>query len=168
VPADALALSDAEWRAHSATIRLEHECAHYFTRRVLGSMRNTLLDELLADYAGIVGAAGRYRADWFLRFVGLEAPHAYRAGGRLENYRGTPPLSDDAFRVLQSMVRAAASNLETFDAATRATSRRMVPVPVVLTAIAMLGLELLASDRGAARLAAAVARTVAQAGACAA
>ena len=30
-------------------------------------MRNNILDELVADYMGITAAAGRYRADWFLR-----------------------------------------------------------------------------------------------------
>lgn len=66
-------LSQAEWRRLSITIRLEHECTHYFTYRVLGSMRNNLLDELIADYQGIVSAIGKYRADWFLRFMGLES-----------------------------------------------------------------------------------------------
>lgn len=46
-----------------------------------------MLDELIADYAGIVAAWGRYRADWFLRFVGLEDYPRYREGGRLQNYR---------------------------------------------------------------------------------
>ena len=105
------------WRRASVTIRLEHECAHYFTRRVLGSMRNNLLDELMADYAGIVAAAGRYRADWFLRFCGLEEADGCRADGRLWNYRGEPPLSDAAFAVLQRLVRAAAARVEAMDAA---------------------------------------------------
>ncbi len=75
-------------------------------------MRNSLLDELIADWAGITAAAGRFRADWFLRFMGLEEEGRYRAGGRLENYRGKPPLSDGAFKVLQSLVRNAARKLE--------------------------------------------------------
>ena len=33
-------------------------------------MRNNLLDELIADYTGMVGAIGRFRAGWFLRFAG--------------------------------------------------------------------------------------------------
>lgn len=115
VAASELGLGEEEWLRTSLAIRLEHECAHYFTRRVLGSMRNALHDELIADYAGIVGAAGRFRADWFLHFMGLEHPSAYRFGGRLESYRGKPPLSDGAFAVLQALVRSAARNLEQGD-----------------------------------------------------
>jgi hypothetical protein len=111
-PAAALGLDDAEWAAASLTLRLEHECAHYFTRRVFGSMSNTLRDELIADFMGIAAVAGRFRAEWFLRFMGLEDFPRYRAGGRLENYRGTPPLSDGAFVVLGRLVHAAAHNLE--------------------------------------------------------
>ncbi len=116
VPAQAMGVEPGEWSRASITIRLEHECAHYFTRRVLGSMRNNLLDELIADYAGIVAAAGHYRVDWFLRFCGLEGEDGCRADGRLWNYRGEPPLSDAAFAVLQRIVRAAACALERYDA----------------------------------------------------
>lgn len=115
VQAAEVGLSETAWRQTSLTIRREHECAHYFTRRVFGSMRNNLLDELFADYMGLIAACGHFRADWFLRFMGLEACPVYRPGGRLENYRGQPPLADDAFRVLQALVKSAADNLERFD-----------------------------------------------------
>jgi hypothetical protein len=114
VPAADLGLDEAEWREMSLVIRREHECAHYLTRRLFGSMRNNLLDELIADYAGLVAATGGFRAAWFLRFVGLEEFPRYRPGGRLDLYRGKPPLSDGAFRVLQSLVKSAAENLERF------------------------------------------------------
>jgi hypothetical protein len=110
----ALHLSDAEWRAKSLIIRREHECTHYFTRRVFFSMRNYLLDELIADYNGIVAAIGHFRADWFLHFMGLEEFPGYRSTGRFENYRGEPPLSDAAFRILQAIVKSAAESLEVF------------------------------------------------------
>jgi hypothetical protein len=115
VPAAELELTDEQWAAYSLAIRLEHECTHYCTRRLLNSMRNNLLDELIADYMGIVAAIGYYRADWFLKFIGLESFPAYREGGRLENYRGSPTLSDSAFEVLQKLVIQAAENLEQFD-----------------------------------------------------
>jgi hypothetical protein len=108
-------LDAATWRRLSLTIRLEHECAHYFTLRVLGRMQNALHDELLADYAGIVAAIGRFRADWFLRFMGLENYPAYREGGRLQNYRGTPPMSDCDFRDMQQLACSAAHAVERFD-----------------------------------------------------
>jgi len=66
VAAAEMGVPEDEWRRISLTIRLEHECAHYLTRQILGSMRNSLLDELIADFAGIVAATDRYRADWFL------------------------------------------------------------------------------------------------------
>jgi hypothetical protein len=116
VPAEAMEMGPEEWNRVSITIRLEHECAHYFTRRVLGSMRNNLLDELLADYAGIVAAAGRFRADWFLRFMGLDVEDGCRADGRIWTYRGDPPVSDAAVVVLQRVVRAAARAVEAWDA----------------------------------------------------
>jgi hypothetical protein len=116
MPARSLGLGDEDWLARSATIRLEHECAHYFTRRVLGSMRNDLLDELVADFVGIVASEGRYRAPWARGFLGLEAFPQYRVGGRLENYRRTPTLSDGAFRVLQHLVVDAIAQLARYDA----------------------------------------------------
>jgi len=115
VAAETLGIDNETWKERSLAIRLEHECTHYFTRRLFGSMRNNLLDELIADYRGITFANGRYRADWFLRFLGLESFPEYRAGGRLENYRGDPPLSDAAMQVLASLVVTAARNLERYD-----------------------------------------------------
>lgn len=145
VPAAALGLSDADWSERSLAIRLEHECTHYFTRRVLGSMRNALLDELVADYVGLVVAGGRYRAAWFLSFMGLEQPHAYRVGGRLERYRGTPPLSDGAFAALQSVVRCAATSLEACDAMLAAGMHRLRDRAMAIVALTRIGLESLAT-----------------------
>lgn len=144
VPAEAMGLEPDAWSRASITIRLEHECAHYLTRRVLGSMRNNLLDELMADYAGIVAAAGRYRADWFLRFCGLEGDGC-RADGRLWNYRGDPPLSGDAFRVLQRIVRAAAAEVERYDAGLPPEARTQEGRAGVLLAMAALTLEEIAA-----------------------
>jgi hypothetical protein len=145
VPAEAMGLGPDEWSRASITIRLEHECAHYFTRRVLGSMRNNLLDELIADYAGIVAAAGRYRAGWFLRFCGLEGEDGCRADGRLWNYRGDPPLSGAAFTVLQRIVRAAAREVERYDAGLDASSRTPEGRARALLALAARTLEEIAA-----------------------
>lgn len=152
VAAPEMGLADEAWRRLSLTIRLEHECAHYFTRRVLGSMRNALHDELIADYCGISAAAGRFRADWFLRFMGLEDETAYRPGGRLEVYRGTPPLSDGAFAVLQRLMRRAAANLEATDAALDPSFRTMDGRARGVLVLAELTLEALAGGGGAERL----------------
>jgi hypothetical protein len=61
----------------------------YFTRRVFGSMRNNMLDELIADYIGIIEAMGTYQADWFLRFVGLEDFPMVRGGEDKQLSRNT-------------------------------------------------------------------------------
>lgn len=115
VSAESVGVDEAEWRAASLIIRREHECAHYFTKRVFNSMRNLLLDEIIADFMGIRAAAKQYRPEWFLRFMGLENFPIYREGGRLQNYLGTPPLSPGAFRILCNLVQRAAEQLRIFD-----------------------------------------------------
>ncbi len=140
VPAADLGLGEEEWKEVSLAIRRDHECAHYFTRRLFGSMRNHAHDELMADWAGLVAATGRFRADWFLRFLGLEDPARYRPGGRLDLYRGD--LSDEAFLALHELIRSAALNLEAFRPETLEDRARM------LTALASLRLDELASSDG--------------------
>lgn len=142
VDSRSMGLDAGEWLALSKAIRLEHECAHYFTRRVLGSMQNNLLDEMMADYAGIRAAFGTFRAEWVHRFLGIESFPAYREGGRLQNYRGSPPLSEDAFRLLTQLVWRAAWNLEAFDRSAGADGS----VPAALLAIASLTIDEIASD----------------------
>ena len=148
-------MGDDEWLQLSLVIRLEHECAHYFTKRVFGSMRNSLLDELIADYTGIVAAAGKFEASWLLRFMGLESQGAWRSTGRLANYRGTPPLSDGAFAVLHEIVRRATVTLECFDVLLRGGTdaplrrRSLDEVGRTIIAIARAGLETLADQGGA-------------------
>ena len=146
ISAAQMGMPASDWEALSLTIRLEHECAHYVTRRAFGSMRNAPHDELIADYAGITAAAGRYRADWFLRFMGLENFPAYRAGARLESYRGDPPLSDAAFCVLHALVKRAAETVEAVD------TRRCLPPVAMVVALTRLTLEDLAADDACARL----------------
>ncbi|MEW5986219.1 MAG: hypothetical protein AB1791_06265 [Chloroflexota bacterium] len=144
VPAAVMGLSETEWNHLSLVIRLEHECAHYFTKRVFGVIRHHVYDEILADYAGLVAAEGHFRADRFLLFMGLEAFPAYRQGGRLQNYRG--PLSDEAFVALQSLVRAAAVNLARFDEECGRRLHREGQKALVWSAIASLTLAELASE----------------------
>lgn len=146
-----MGMGEDEWNAASVRIRLEHECAHYVTRRVLGSMRNNLLDELIADYVGIASAAGSFRAGWFLRFMGLEGP-GYRAGGRLQNYRGDPPLSDAAFAGLQALVRRAAARLEAADAGLPGLCSTPLGRARAILALAPLTLEEIAADDGPGRI----------------
>jgi len=111
VPAADLGLEEEEWKALSARIRLAHESAHYLTWRVHGPAPDPWLEEVLADFAGLVTAAGDYREDWALRFLGLDHSGYHQGGGRLENYRGDPPLSDEASRSLGPTLAAAVRRL---------------------------------------------------------
>jgi len=153
VPAGEMNLTDQDWRERSVVLRLEHEAAHYFTKRVFGSMKNQIHDELIADWAGIRAAAGRYRADWFLRFMGLEAFPAYRPGGRLQNYRASPaPLSDEAFRVLRAVTYRAAITLERFEQAHGEDPRDRRSLAAGLIRLASVTLDEMAGPDGLARL----------------
>ena len=111
-------------------------------------MRNNILDELIADYRGIVSAIGHYRADWFLHFLGLEAFPIYRPGGRLENYRGNPPLSEGAFKILQRLVKAAAENLEQFEQKYQINPKTKAEAMSIFIGLTTIRLEELASEAG--------------------
>ena len=72
VPASELGLSDeVEWEAKSLLLRREHECTHYFTKQTYGVTNNILHDELMADFIGMYETFGYYKAEWFLRFMGV-------------------------------------------------------------------------------------------------
>lgn len=158
VAATALGLAEDAWQRDSLTIRLEHECTHYATWRLFGAMRNKLIDELIADYMGITAAAGHYRGDWFLRFVGLENYPAYRRGGRLENYLGEPPLSEAAFVILQGIVKDAVDNLQQFDATLSAVDRSPRGRAAALRLLAGCSVEQLAAPGAGAELSRGLAR----------
>lgn len=142
VPAADLGLTDGEWRELSLTLRREHECTHYLTRRLLGSMRNNARDELIADCAGLSAATGRFRADWFLRFM----------EGRLALYRGDPPLSDGAFAVLRTLLERAAHNVERFDQERAREEGKMADRFLLVATLASSTLEGLAAEEAPAQL----------------
>jgi len=151
VSADAVGLGDDEWRRLSVVIRREHESTHYFTLRALGMMRNNLLDEVIADFAGLSAAFGRYDAALALRFMGLENHPDYREGGRFENYLQSPSIPREAVPVLRELVVRAVRRIEQAAAdaeiASASTRARFV------VALAQSTLVELASPRGAVRLA---------------
>ena len=117
VPAREAGFEPEEWASLSVSIRRDHECTHYATLRAAGATRVNLLDEVVADYVGLVRTFGRFRGDLARLFLGLERYPAYREGARLENYLGTPPLSDGALSVLKTVCHDALLGLEAFDAA---------------------------------------------------
>jgi hypothetical protein len=144
-PAIEVGLGEDEWRGRSLIIRREHEFTHYFTWRVFGAMRNNALDELIADMVGIVRAFGCYRKEIALRFLGLEGFPRYREGGRLESYRGSPPLCDEAFAALGCLAVRAADNLASFAAEHASLLDNLPGLGAVTFALARLTLEELAS-----------------------
>jgi len=124
IPASSLGFDEGYWRARSLEIRLGHESAHYFTRRCLGSMRNNAHDELIADYAGLCRAFGSYESSLFLKFCGLEKYPEISPNGRIQNYKGTPPLACEDFKTMCAILRAASLTLEAFDKKHRAGFNR--------------------------------------------
>jgi hypothetical protein len=89
-------------------------------------------------------AFGVYRAELALRFLGLEAYPRYRAGGRLENYRG--PLSDEGLRILGDLAFRTAHNLESFSEGASDRMSDLAGGAEVTFALAGLTLEELASS----------------------
>jgi hypothetical protein len=163
VAAAEVEMEPERWDQVSLAIRLEHEAAHYFSRRVLGAMRPHALDEIVADWAGITAAAGRYQPEWALRFLGVDAHPAFRPGGRLANYRGA--LGDGAFAVLRSLARAAVAALAEWDAGRVHRDSGTIERGAALAALFALPLEALAAGDGARRLARSRARPWRRAGA---
>jgi hypothetical protein len=136
---------DAAWIEHSLVIRREHELTHYFTYRVFGTIRNNVFDELIADFAALVRTFGQYRADMALRFLGLEAYPTFRAGGRLEVYRGKPPVSDSAFATVLTLAVLGARNLEAFAESHQALVQDLGEFGRLIFALTTMTLEELAS-----------------------
>ena len=110
-PAADVGLGEREWLDASLVIRREHELTHYFVYRVFGVMRSHAFDEIVADFIGLSRAFGEYRSDLALRFLGLESFPEYRPGGRLENYRADPPLSDEAMAVVRTLTHRSVQGL---------------------------------------------------------
>jgi hypothetical protein len=110
VSAEAAGMPLHDWPTLSLAIRLEHEATHYLTSRTFGFARTHLLDELLADFTGLLRVLHRYPAGLALLFLGLERfPHINPAG-RLLNYRGA--LSEPAVQIVARLLVSAAERLE--------------------------------------------------------
>ena len=108
-------------------------------------MRNNLVDELIADYVGLVRTFGRYREDLALRFLGLEDFPRYRVGARLQNYRGQPPLSDPAFEAAKEFAHDAIRNFGRLDASCAPSMRSGDGLTRLVLSLMTLSLEELAS-----------------------
>ncbi len=110
VPASEMGLDEQVWADRSMIIRREHECTHYFTKQVFGISRNSIHDEIMADFFGIYEAFGYYKAEYFLRFMGISGT----SGGRLDFY--TNDLSQNVKKAVSKTAETAASYLEKWSA----------------------------------------------------
>ena len=107
VPAAELGLPDeAEWEEKSIILRRGHECTHYFTKQNYGISNNLLHDEIMADFIGMLEAFGFYRAEWFLRFMGI----IEGGGDRLIYY--TKELTERVRGAVSELARCASYGLE--------------------------------------------------------
>ncbi len=145
VPAAEAGCDDVDWSDRSVAIRLAHEGFHYLTLRLAGRIRSNLLDELVADFAGLTAAFGTYSESLARRFLGVDLLPGLRAGGRIEVYRGDPPLSDVALGVVARLADRATRNLARIELA---ESEREAPATTArrLVALARLELETFAAD----------------------
>ncbi|MCB1745020.1 MAG: hypothetical protein KDK91_31930 [Gammaproteobacteria bacterium] len=147
-----LRMSDAKWLQCSQTLRLEHEFMHYTTKRLYGSMHLNLFDETFCDWMGLVSAVQDYRADWYLRFLGLSEWPAIDPAGRANMYRGS--LNDAAFRLLCALMIEVARSVETLHRRFYEPSRRLR----FALALSQLGLVELAGGDASERFRAALQR----------
>ncbi|MEZ5328908.1 MAG: hypothetical protein R3F19_28000 [Verrucomicrobiales bacterium] len=152
IPAGAAGVAESEWKQISINLRREHECVHYFTRRVLGSMRNSLLDELVADAMAVRAVAGHLREDWLALFFGIEDWPSYREGGRLENY--VPANLEGCFEILTRMMHEAIANVVAAEKAAPASISELV----FIRALCSCGLDELACPDGSQLLQSAASR----------
>jgi len=111
IPAAAVGLDEAAWMEASTRLRLEHECTHHATHRLLGEYRLHVHDEVLADLMGFTAALGRFDADLFLRGLGIGDDDAVASDGRLWTYvaeldRGAVP---ELVRLLRRVADAIAA-----------------------------------------------------------
>ena len=106
VPASELGLSPDVWAEKSLHIRRSHECTHLYTKQTRGISENRLHDELMADFIGLNDAFGFYRAEWFLRFMGIIGG----SGSRLDVY--TKGLSPKVRTAVTELAEQAAYGLE--------------------------------------------------------
>jgi hypothetical protein len=130
-------MEEGEWMEKSATIRLYHECCHYFTLRVLGGMKNHALDEVVADCSGQLSAFGRYDASLQRKFFGLK-DGGIAPGGRLDFY--VKKLPEGAVSLVCRKVGEALDSLEKYlgkNDGMASKGRR----PELIVKLATLGLE---------------------------
>lgn len=118
------AVSEDEWTEMSAGIRKYHELTHFVCRNLYPDKIDEVWDELVADAAGIYGAAGEYLPELEELFLGIS--DGRYTGGRLENY--TPEGTD-----MDRLASEIHSILEVFDkSVSSAPHRGIVDIMIML------------------------------------
>ena len=125
VAAADVGVPEAEWLERSIVVRAEHESTHDLTWRLFGSIRSHATDEIVADFVGLVRAFGTYPDGIARRLLGVDNLPRFRAGGRLANYRGSPPLDDADFEEVCRL--AAAATVQLAKVAVRESARLADP-----------------------------------------
>ncbi|HEX8212558.1 MAG TPA: hypothetical protein VF584_20440 [Longimicrobium sp.] len=147
VPPECAGLSAGAWEEASRAIRIAHESTHYFILRCSGVVGRGVHDELVADAAGIVAAAGELRTGWLLRCLGADSP----AQGRLRRCPGVAGLSAAALRVLAALLRGAAAGMERMELAPLARPHDPAAWGRTLGVLASRSIEELAHPEGRVR-----------------
>ena len=132
VPAEELGLEEEQWGEQSLRLRRAHECCHFYTRQRYGLALNLLHDELMADFTGLMDAFGFYRAEWFLRFMGVIPG----AGNRLTFY--TKDLTERVRAAVGMTAAACAASLEAWSGT---EVFRKMSVPERIDVMCAAGLE---------------------------
>lgn len=114
VTAEAMGLPAEEWRSLSVRLRLEHECAHMLTYRLLQPTSKSVLDEFIADFLAILGVTGRFQPEWLLRFWGIGPGSGDYAGSRLAYY--APKTESEKRPLLAAWITALAQAVQTMSA----------------------------------------------------
>lgn len=86
-----------EWRKISICIRVYHECTHYVCRRLYPDQRDPVLDEIIADVIGVLGATGHMDRALCCKFMGIKEDGTYDQG-RLGAYVPAERIQKEAAR----------------------------------------------------------------------
>lgn len=146
VPGAEVRVTETEWLERSLIVRAEHESTHDLTWRLFGIVRSHATDEIIADFVGLVRAFGVYPDGIARVLLGVDRLPAFRPGGRLANYRGTPPLDDAEFAEVCALAADATRQLAAI--ATRHGSRLVDPTFLarLVYALSLASLTELADD----------------------
>ncbi len=95
LPANAVGLSEEEWKEKSYHIRKYHELTHFIYRRCYPGDVDVIRDEVLADFCGIRAAFGHYDASHARLCLGLDGD-SVKSGGRITHYVSQEKLAEAA------------------------------------------------------------------------